>query len=135
MVGMVKVSGDLDWETCSNVRHWVFCVEKKVPASLQTDQWDTRDGSAEHFLICDMGLPYGAFRCHPQGDAVPLQWLCVLRQFRRKGLGRAALEYACNYYRKKGLRKLVVAPEFNSAIFFQRCSFHSVSEFIMEIDL
>ncbi len=135
MSQIIKVQSAQFWTAYMVIRHRVFCVEKDVPEDIQIDEYDTLDGVAEHFLICRDDVPMGAFRCRPEGNVIHLQRFCVLKPYRKQGLGRAMLDFARDYYRKKGYEKMVMTAKFSAQPFYEKCGCVTVSDVFMEVGL
>lgn len=114
--------------SCLAVRTDVFVRERGVSADIERDEHDILGGMCEHFLISDNGVPVGAFRCMRKGEAAVLQRFCVLREYRGKGAGAAALRYMESYYRDKGMQRIELDSKAEAEGFYSRCGYVRISE-------
>lgn len=59
---------------CLKIRNDVFTIEKKVPESIEVDEYDCLNGKCDHFLIRFEGENVGTIRCmHTSDDEVKIQ--------------------------------------------------------------
>lgn len=117
---------------CVKIRTEVFVNEQHVPPELEVDNFDTRDAPCDHFLIVEKGEPVGTFRCIFEGDAVHVGRLCVKKESRGKGYGRAALEFIEKHYAARGYEKLTLGAQVTAIPFYEKCGFLVVSDVFLD---
>lgn len=118
---------------CLKIRETVFIIEKNVPKEIEVDSSDCLNGACEHFLILCGGADAGAFRCsRTNGNAVRLQRLCVLKEFRAHGVGKAALEFLESRCRKDGFSAIELDAKLDASPFYEKCGYKKVSEPFIE---
>ena len=118
---------------CLALREAVFTREKGVPREIEADGYDVPDGDCEHFLIRFRGRDAGAFRCRPvSSDTVRIQRFCVVKDRRGLGLGRAALDFLADRYRRDGFIALEVEAKCEAREFYEKCGFRAVSDAFVE---
>ena len=118
---------------CLALRTAVFVREKGVPADIEQDALDNLEGTCTHFLFCRDGEDAGAVRCRPAADnAVQLQRFCILGTCRGTGLGRTALGALEDWYRHRGVAKIVLDAKFEAAGFYAACGYRQTSAVFME---
>lgn len=121
---------------CLKIREEVFTSEKGVPKEIEVDSSDCLNGACVHFLIRFGGADAGAFRCaRVQENAVRLQRLCVLKEFRAHGLGKAALELLESRCRKDGCAAIELDAKLDASPFYEKCGYRKVSEPFIEADI
>lgn len=134
-----------------SVREQVFTIEKQIPKSIEVDALDCLNGVCDHFLvelmarkvedgaietakgIKDNAVDICAFRCKKiDGKSVQLQRFCVLKEYRKQGVGRFALEQMEVYYWNQGIDKIMLDAKFHVSEFYEQCGYVVVSEPFME---
>jgi predicted GNAT family N-acyltransferase len=82
-----KVNHPADLEKVFNVRRIVFVEEQNCPPELE---WEHEDDSV-HFLATDNGNAVGACRWRKTDLGYKLERFAVLKEYRKKGVGRALI--------------------------------------------
>ena len=130
---LVPVKDEETLATCLSIRRNVFIEEKKVPEEIEVDHDDVLGGDCDHFLMLSRGLPAGTFRCRGKGNRVKIQRFCVLRQFRRAGIGGQALRSFDRIALEKGAKEIEVEAKYEVSRFYLSCGFEPVSEVFEEV--
>lgn len=119
-------------DDCIALRMEVFVREQGVPLELEIDRYDSPASGCGHFLLLDEArdsLPAGTFRAYFEtDDTVHLQRICLLKEYRGRGLGRAMLRYAEQYYKKKGARRFTLGAQCYAVPFYEKCGYFCVSD-------
>lgn len=113
---------------CIKIRTEVFVVEQGVPPEIEVDAFDEENAPCEHYLITDGGDSVGTFRCIFEGDAVHIGRLCVKKERRGNGYGRAALLFIEKEYAARGYKKLTLGAQCTAIPFYEKCGFKTVSD-------
>ena len=118
---------------CLRVREEVFTIEKGVPKEIEVDALDCLNGACEHFLIrCDE-KDAGALRCtYTPENAARIQRFCVLKEYRGRGIGKAALEQIESYCRSRGCHAVELDAKLSAADFYEKCGYQTVSSPFIE---
>ena len=119
-------------DECVKIRTEVFVIEQGVPPELEVDGFDAAGAPCDHFLIVDEGEPVGTFRCIFEGGAVHVGRLCVKKEKRHRGYGRAALEFIEKYYGARGYEKLTLGAQCTAIPFYEKCGFSVVSDVFLD---
>ena len=114
---------------CLEIRRAVFVSEQGVPPELEADEYDKPGAPCDHYLLmCDKN-PVGAFRVLlDEGAAAHIGRLCILKEYRGRGYGRAALEFAANTYGKRGYAELLLGAQCHAIPFYEKCGFTVISD-------
>lgn len=113
---------------CLCVREAVFTIEKGVPKEIEVDGLDSLNGACDHFLICCGEKDAGALRCsYTPENAAHIQRFCVRKEYRGRGIGKAALEQVESYCRNKGCRAIELDAKLSTAPFYEKCGYETVS--------
>ena len=119
-------------DECVKIRTEVFVDEQHVPPELEVDGFDATGAPCDHFLIVDEGEPVGTFRCIFESGAVHVGRLCVKKEKRHRGFGRAALEFIEKYYGARGYEKLTLGAQCAAIPFYEKCGFKVVSDVFLD---
>ncbi|MDE6719388.1 MAG: GNAT family N-acetyltransferase [Treponemataceae bacterium] len=121
---------------CLCVREEVFTIEKGVPKEIEVDALDCLNEACEHFLIrCD-GKDAGALRCtYTPKNAARIQRFCVLKKYRKRGIGKAALEQVESCCRSRGCRAVELDAKLSAAGFYEKCGYQTVSDTFIEVGI
>ena len=117
---------------CVKIRAEVFVREQNVPSEIEVDGFDSPDAPCDHFLICDNGEYVGTFRCIFEGTAVHVGRLCVKKDKRGLGYGRAALEFIEKEYVTRGFNKITLGAQCTAIPFYEKCGFSVVSDVFLD---
>ena len=121
---------------CLRVREEVFTIEKGVPKEIEVDALDCLNGACEHFLIrCD-GKDAGALRCtYTPENAARIQRFCVLKEYQKRGIGKAALEQLESYCRSRGCHAVELDAKLSAADFYEKCGYQTASDTFIEVGI
>ncbi len=135
MLEIKKVRDKAGLMACLEVRHRVFTVEKAVPQEIEVDEKDALGGDCDHILISWNNTAVGAMRCERHEKAVRVQRFCILKEYRGRGLGRAALTEVEKLYRSIGCEKMELDSKYSAWKFYQRLGYKCVSDIFIEADV
>lgn len=146
-------------ERARSVREQVFTIEKQIPKSIEVDELDCLSGVCDHFVVelvahkaedgtmettkgirdnmldekNEKPMDICAFRCKKiEEKSVQLQRFCVLKEYRKAGVGRFALEQMEVYYWNQGIEKITLDAKFHVSEFYEQCGYVVVSEPFIE---
>lgn len=129
MLTLILAGTQAELEQCLHLRRAVFCVEKGVSPELERDEWDVLDAGYDHILILSDETPVGALRCrHPGGGTVQLQRFCILREYRKGGLGRQAVRLIEGHYRQNGIQHIELDAKFEVHGFYEKCGYQTIGQ-------
>lgn len=117
---------------CVKIRTEVFVAEQGVAPELEVDGFDAPRAPCDHYLIMDGGNAVGTFRCIFEGDAVHVGRLCVKKERRGEGFGRAALEFIEKEYASRGYAKITLGAQCAAIPFYEKCGFKTVSDVFLD---
>ena len=130
-----EVKTEEEFAQCLAVRRAVFIDEIGVPEDIEVDEYDMLNGGCTHFLMLCGGQPVGAFRCLAGGGSVHLQRLCILSEYRGKGIGRAALARAEQFSASIGACAVELHAKCGAAPFYKKCGYSVASAQFIEADV
>ena len=120
-----------DWTTTElaikAIREAVFIREQGVPVELE---WDGLDSSCAHVLAWNNhGKAIGTARMQQNGT---IGRMAVLKDWRRRGVGRALLQALLNQAARQGLIRVTLSAQTHALGFYERAGFHMVGETFMD---
>ena len=112
----------VDWQSHRDklhaVRRAVFIEEQQVPEELE---WDEADAHSHHALASAAdGAPIGTGRLLPDGH---IGRMAVLKEWRRRGVGSAILEFLLDMARKEGFEEVRLHAQTHALGFYARHGF------------
>ena len=102
------------------LRRAVFIEEQAVPEELEVDGLD---GQALHLLASLDGRPVGTARMLLKGDMGKIGRVCVLREWRGRGIGAALIRAAVAELRARGLREARLGSQVHAIPFYEGLGF------------
>lgn len=112
-----------------SVRKIVFVEEQGVPVEEEIDQYEQ---DSVHFLLFDDHKPAGAGRFRVLNGVGKVERICVLKEARKGGAGKAIMEKIENYAKHQGITKLKLNAQTQAIPFYERLGYESVSEEFMD---
>lgn len=133
---MLKITIAENRETldlCLQVRNAVFTIEKNISKEIEVDEYDILHGICDHFLLEYDGKPVGALRCMWMSEAtVKLQRFCILKEYRKLGLGKEMLEAVELHYRSQSVSEIELDAKYEAHGFYEKCGYRKVSDVFEE---
>lgn len=123
-------------ERCLKIRNSVFIVEKGVPEEIEIDEYDSINEMCAHFLVRYQNADAGTVRClNISDDTLKIQRFCILKEYRKSGLGRKVIEYIENEYKKQGFETVEMDAKYEAFRFYEKCGYSRVSDVFMEANV
>ena len=136
MVKVKRIESEKELSECMYIRRMSFIVEKNIPESIEVDSFDTYPSKMMHFLVLKEDMPVSTFRASIiENNTVKLQRICTLKEYRGKGYGKVAMDYAYDYFKNMGLKRLYLHSQEDSVGFYEKCGFKVISDMFLEADI
>lgn len=122
----------VDEALLSQIRFTVFVREQGIPPELEIDVADADTTRVLHAIARDEnGVAIGTGRMIIDGTVPSIGRMAVLRSWRGKGVGKAILEFFCQYAKQRGDTDVRIHSQTHATPFYYRQGFLSQgSEFI-----
>ena len=122
---------------CISIRRRVFVEEQGVPEELEIDLFDEPGSGCFHFLMLEPGKdeaePIGTFRAYfEEDDVIHLQRFCILKEYRKNGYGRAALDYVKEHFAAAGAKRITFGAQCSAIPFYEKCGCVCVSDVFLD---
>lgn len=119
------VENKKELEDAFSVRRTVFIDEQNVPAEEEIDQYEDE---AVHFVTYLEGSPIAAGRFRVVDGYGKVERICVLKEARKTGSGKAIMKEIEAYAYKQGLHKLKLNAQTHAIPFYAGLGYEAVSE-------
>ncbi|MFP7295812.1 GNAT family N-acetyltransferase [Neobacillus niacini] len=122
----VKVcENEKELQDAFSVRRTVFIDEQNVPEEEEIDQFEK---DSAHFVSYQEGLPIAAGRFRVLDGSGKVERICVLKEARNTGAGKAIMREIEAYAVKNGLNKLKLNAQTHAIPFYLGLGYEVVSE-------
>jgi predicted GNAT family N-acyltransferase len=111
------------------IRRRVFVNEQGVPVEIELDRDDPR---AMHFIAFSAGRPVGTARVVMRRRSAKIGRMAVLKNYRRKGIGKKLLKRAVTAARKRGARKIYLHAQVPVIGFYEASGFRCAGPIFQE---
>lgn len=118
-----------DLSDCFYVRNIVFVQEQKFAEEIEIDDIDD---SAFHIILKLDDNPVATARYFHDGENWHLGRFCILKQYRKLGLGRLMLQEIEKDLKQKGVTCLVLSSQYPVRKFYEKCGYSQVGEKYLE---
>lgn len=126
-VKIVKTQKEL--EDAYSVRKTVFVDEQDVPLEEEIDAYEDK---AEHFVMYHEGSPIAAGRFRFVDGYGKVERICVLKEARKTGAGKAIMNAIEKYALEKDIHKLKLNAQTHAIPFYAGLGYKIVSEEFMD---
>nr|WP_254179224.1 MULTISPECIES: GNAT family N-acetyltransferase [Cytobacillus] len=112
-----------------SVRKQVFINEQNVPEEEEIDQFEDE---AVHFVLYNNGMPAGAGRFRTVDGNGKVERICVLKENRQSGSGKAIMDKIEEHAKKQGLPALKLNAQTQAIPFYEKLGYQVISEEFMD---
>lgn len=126
---LISVTHEQELAAAFRIRQVVFVEEQGVPLE---DEFDQHDAQARHVLVIDDNRPVATGRLRILTDTAKLERICVLADWRQKGLGRVIVRGLEGIAEEKGLKKFKLHAQTHAIGFYNTLGYEVGSPEFME---
>ncbi len=119
------VSNEQELQDAFNVRTAVFVHEQHVPMEEEIDEYDN---SATHFVLYDEETPAGAGRFRIVDGIGKVERICVLKENRKSGSGKAIMDKIEAYAKEQGISMLKLNAQTHAIPFYDKLDYNVISD-------
>ena len=123
------VENQKELEDAYTVRKTVFVEEQAVPLEEEIDAYENE---AEHFVMYNEDSPIGAGRFRFVDGYGKVERICILKEARNTGAGKAIMNTIETYALEKGIQKLKLNAQTHAIPFYAGLGYEVVSEEFMD---
>lgn len=113
------------------IRNQVFVKEQGVPLDREIDNYEAY---TIHFILyLDTETPMATLRLLPLEDGkIKVQRMAVLKEFRKKGLGKVIMEAAETFANEHDYQQLVLGAQLTARDFYQRLGYQAEGDIFLD---
>ncbi|MBS4188913.1 GNAT family N-acetyltransferase [Bacillus sp. FJAT-49705] len=119
------VSNEHELQDAFSIRKIVFIDEQQVPEEEEIDQYED---SSVHFIAYEGDTPIGAGRFRSIEGIGKVERICVLKEHRKSGAGKAIMEEIENCAKRKGFNKLKLNAQTHAIPFYSGLGYEIASK-------
>lgn len=119
------VTNEQELEEAYRIRKIVFVEEQQVPME---EEIDDLEAEATHFLLYNQAEPIGAGRFRQVDGFGKVERICILKDKRKGGAGKAIMEGIEDYAKGEGIKKLKLNAQTHAISFYEKLGYQVVSE-------
>ncbi|MDR4172385.1 GNAT family N-acetyltransferase [Bacillus nitratireducens] len=121
-----------DLETAFHIRKEVFVKEQGVPLEDEFDTFDEIGEKCKHVLVYYNELPVGTVRIRFVDGMGKLERICILKDYRKYGLGKIIIKALEEIARNKEAKKVKLHGQTQAEGFYEKLGYQTSSDVFME---
>ncbi|KAB2441205.1 GNAT family N-acetyltransferase [Bacillus luti] len=121
-----------DLEIAFHIRKEVFVIEQDVPLEDEFDTFDEIGESCKHILVYYNELPVGTGRIRFVDGVGKLERICILKDYRKYGLGKIIIQALEEIARNKEATKVKLHGQTHAEGFYKKLGYQTSSNIFME---
>jgi predicted GNAT family N-acyltransferase len=126
-------SWQTDHEVLTQLRFAVFVREQGVPPEIEIDPRDADEAQIVHIVARDAeGNAIGTARLVLDSATPRIGRMAVVRIWRKHGVGRALLNFLCDYAKERGYKEVRLNSQTHATAFYYKQGFLSHGEEFIE---
>ncbi|MDP4527057.1 GNAT family N-acetyltransferase [Bacillus halotolerans] len=127
-----RITTENDLHVAQDIRKSVFIEEQQVPESDEFDQFDTLNEQCQHVLVYHENQPVGTGRVRIVDHTGKLERICILKPYRKYGLGKIIIGELEKIMQEKGITKIKLHGQTHAAGFYKKLGYQTASDEFME---
>ena len=127
-----RITIESDLEKAFQIRKEVFVEEQGVPLEDEFDEFDSLGGQCEHILVYDHEKAVGTGRLRVVDDFGKLERICILKPYRKYGLGKVIIRTLEEIAKDKELDRVKLHGQTQAEGFYKKLGYHTSSNVFIE---
>ncbi len=127
-----QITEEQDLQIAFAIRQKVFIEEQKVPEEEEFDEFDTLDAACDHILVYYNDQPVGTGRLRVVDGYGKLERICLLKDFRKFGLGKVIIQKLEEIALEKGLSNYKLNAQSYAEGFYEKLGYKRAGEEFMD---
>ncbi|MEC1392549.1 GNAT family N-acetyltransferase [Bacillus velezensis] len=127
-----RIRTEIDLQSALEIRKAVFIEEQQVPESDEFDQFDTLGEQCGHVLVYHESQPAGTGRVRIVNHTGKLERICILKPYRKYGLGKVIISELENMVKEKGITQCKLHGQTHAEGFYHKLGYQTDSPVFME---
>lgn len=126
------VTEEQDLQKVFEIRKEIFVKEQEVSEEEEFDAFDSLDADCEHILVYYDNKPVGTGRVRIVEGVGKLERICILKPYRKYGLGKVIVQSLEEMVLKKGLTRAKLHGQTHAERFYHKLGYETVSDEFLE---
>ncbi|WP_368651164.1 GNAT family N-acetyltransferase [Bacillus inaquosorum] len=127
-----RITTENDLHVALDIRRTVFIEEQHVAESDEFDEFDTLQEQCQHILVYHEDQPVGTGRVRIVDHTGKLERICILKPYRKYGLGQVIISGLENIMKEKGVTTFKLHGQTQAAGFYKKLGYQTSSQEFME---
>ena len=127
-----RITTEEDLQVAFNIRIAVFVDEQGVPLEDELDEFDHLNGHCHHILVHHEEQPVGTGRIRLSDGMGKLERICILKPYRKFGLGKVIIEGLENIAKELGVAEVKLHGQTQAEGFYLKIGYRTASDVFME---
>lgn len=127
-----RIIVEKDLKVALSIRKEVFVKEQNVPLEDEFDEFDTLNEHSEHILVYYNEKPVGTGRVRWIDDIGKLERICILKPYRKFGLGKVIVKALEEIAEEKGLFQVKLHGQTHAEDFYRKLGYQTSLSMFME---
>lgn len=127
-----QITNEEELQQAFKIREEVFVKEQGVPLEDEFDEYDQLNGNCEHILVYHEGEAVGTGCVRVVEGVGKLERICILKSYRKLGIGKVIVQGLENIAKEKGLEKVKLHGQTHAEGFYQKLGYETASDEFME---
>ena len=127
-----RIVTDSDLETAFHIRKEVFVKEQGVPLADELDEFDNLYGQCDHVLVYYDEQAVGTGRVRVVDGLGKLERICILKSYRKYGLGKKIIQMLEEIAKDKGIAKVKLHGQTHAEEFYKKLGYMTSSNVFTE---
>lgn len=127
-----RIATEEDLYAAFDIRKEVFVEEQGIPLADEFDEFDDVNGQCEHILVYNEDKPVGTGRIRFVEGIGKLERICILKEYRKFGLGRIIISELEKIAGDKGVAQVKLHGQTQAEGFYHKLSYRTASGVFME---
>lgn len=111
------------------IRLKVFVEEQGVPRENEIDEYED---DSDHIVLYEEHKPAATGRLRIICGDARLQRICVLKEYRELGLGKAIIEYLESMAKEKGCKTAILGAQVQAKGFYEKLGYTQSSDLFLD---
>ena len=126
------VTEEKDLQKVFEIRKEIFVKEQEVAEEEEFDKFDSLDAPCDHILVYYDNKPVGTGRIRAVEEVGKLERICVLKSYRKYGLGKTIVQSLEEMAVERGLTRVKLHGQTHAEVFYHKLGYETVSDEFME---
>lgn len=125
----IRITDEKTFLFARDIRKSVFVKEQGVPAE---NEFDEHEYQSDHILVSMNDSPCATGRVRQIGKSFKLERICVLKSYRKYGIGKFVVAELEKLAKEKGIDKVILNSQTHAMAFYEKLGYKKTSDVFYE---